>query len=52
MVKLEIMKRLNRAVAYADGGILCLATMHANGADQTVSRLLNFFPMDMREQVF
>lgn len=40
-----------QAVAYADGGILCLATMHANSADQAVSRLLNFFPMDMREQV-
>ena len=40
-----------QAVAYADGGILCLATMHANTADQAISRLLNFFPIEMREQV-
>jgi twitching motility protein PilU len=39
-----------QALAYADGGILCLATMHSNSADQAISRLLNFFPTEMREQ--
>lgn len=35
---------MESAIALAETGHLCLATLHANNADQTVDRILNFFP--------
>jgi len=32
------------AIAFAETGHLCLATLHSNNADQTIERILNFFP--------
>ena len=32
------------AIAYSETGHLCLATLHSNNANQTMDRILNFFP--------
>ena len=42
---------MEAALRYADTGHLCLTTMHATNADQTLDRLLNFFPSDAHNQV-
>jgi twitching motility protein PilU len=39
------------AMAYAETGHLCLSTIHANNANQTLDRILSFFPKDRREQL-
>ena len=36
------------AIAYAQSGHLCLATLHANNSYQTLNRILNFFPVEVR----
>ncbi len=35
---------MESAIAFAETGHLCLATLHSNNADQTLERILNFFP--------
>ncbi|HEY8010347.1 MAG TPA: PilT/PilU family type 4a pilus ATPase [Rudaea sp.] len=35
---------MEAAVAFSETGHLCLATLHSNNADQTLERVLNFFP--------
>ncbi len=35
---------MEAAVAFSETGHLCLATLHSNNADQTMERVLNFFP--------
>jgi len=42
---------MQAALRYADTGHLCLTTMHATNAYQTLDRLLNFFPSDAHNQV-
>lgn len=42
---------MESALRYADTGHLCLTTLHATNADQTLDRLLNFFPSDAHNQV-
>lgn len=42
---------MEHAVAYADTGHLCLATMHANNASQAFERIINLFPETKREQI-
>ena len=42
---------MQAAIAYAETGHLCLATMHANNADQALDRILNFFPEAARPQL-
>lgn len=39
------------AVAFAETGHLCVATLHANSANQALDRIINFFPEDRREQL-
>jgi len=34
---------MEAAIAFAETGHLCLATLHSNNADQTLERVLNFF---------
>lgn len=38
------METMKHAIAYAETGHLCLATLHSNNANQTLDRILNFFP--------
>lgn len=42
---------MKHAISYAETGHLCLATLHANNANQTMDRVLNFFPEDARQQL-
>lgn len=39
------------AIAYAETGHLCLSTLHANNANQTLDRVINFFPETARHQL-
>ena len=39
------------AVAFAETGHLCLATLHSNSANQALDRIINFFPEDRRQQL-
>lgn len=38
-------------VQFAETGHLCLATLHANSANQALDRIINFFPEERREQL-
>ncbi len=42
---------MKHALMYAETGHLCVSTLHANSADQTMDRILNFFPLDARNQI-
>jgi twitching motility protein PilU len=39
------------AVQFAETGHLCLATLHANSANQALDRIINFFPEEKRSQL-
>lgn len=39
------------AVAFAETGHLCLATLHANNSNQALDRIINFFPEERRNQL-
>ncbi|MCH7744358.1 MAG: PilT/PilU family type 4a pilus ATPase [Proteobacteria bacterium] len=43
---------MNHAVVFAETGHLCLATLHANNANQALDRIINFFPADRHDQVW
>ena len=42
---------MDHAVAFAETGHLCLATLHANSANQALDRVINFFPEERRQQL-
>lgn len=42
------MEGMKNALAYAETGHLCLATLHANNANQALERVISFFPEDAR----
>ncbi len=42
---------MEHAVAFAETGHLCLATLHANSANQALDRIINFFPEERRGQL-
>ncbi len=42
---------MDYAVAFAETGHLCLATLHANSANQAIDRIINFFPEERRPQL-
>ena len=42
---------MDHAIAFAETGHLCLATLHANNANQAMDRIINFFPEDRRGQL-
>jgi twitching motility protein PilU len=42
---------MESAVAFAETGHLCLATLHANSANQALDRAINFFPEERRDQL-
>lgn len=49
----EIRERevMEHALAFAETGHLCMATLHANNANQAIDRVLNFFSTEKRAQV-
>jgi twitching motility protein PilU len=42
---------MDHAVAFAETGHLCMATLHANSANQALDRMINFFPEERRAQL-
>jgi twitching motility protein PilU len=42
---------MEHAIAFAETGHLCLGTLHANNANQTIDRIINFFPEERRNQL-
>jgi twitching motility protein PilU len=42
---------MEHAIAFAETGHLCLATLHSNNANQALDRVINFFPEDRRAQL-
>ena len=49
----EIRERetMDYAIAFAETGHLCLATLHANSTNQALDRIINFFPEERRSQL-
>ncbi|WP_248769502.1 PilT/PilU family type 4a pilus ATPase [Pseudomonas sp. MWU12-2345] len=43
---------MGHALAFAETGHLCLATLHAPNADQALERIINFFPVDRHPQIW
>ncbi len=43
---------MDYGIAFAETGHLCLATLHANNANQALDRIINFFPADRHDQVW
>jgi twitching motility protein PilU len=42
---------MEHALAFAETGHLCMGTLHANNANQTLDRVVNFFPDERKPQV-
>lgn len=40
---------MSAAIAYAQSGHLCIATMHANNSYQALNRILSFYPVEVRQ---
>jgi len=43
---------MDAAIAFAETGHLCLATLHSNNTNQTMERILNFFPPERHRQIY
>ena len=42
---------MKHAISYAETGHLCLSTLHANNANQTFDRIINFFGDEAKQQL-
>ena len=42
---------MEHAIVFSETGHLCMATLHANSANQALDRIVNFFPEERREQL-
>ena len=51
MGELRDRETMEHAVAFSETGHLCMATLHANSANQALDRIINFFPEDRRTQL-
>src|SRR5712672_3463586 len=45
------LETMEHAIAFAETGHLCLATLHANSTNQALDRIINFFPEERRQQL-
>lgn len=43
---------MEAAIAFAETGHLCLATLHSNSANQALERVMNFFPPERHAQIY
>ena len=43
---------MKQAITFAETGHLCLATLHANNANQALDRVIHFFPADQHSQIW
>ncbi len=51
MGEIRDQESMMHALQFAETGHLCLATLHANNANQALDRVINFFPEERRQQV-
>jgi twitching motility protein PilU len=51
MGEIRDMETMDHAMAFAETGHLCLATLHANSANQAIDRIINFFPQARHKQL-
>ena len=51
MGELRDRETMEHAVSFAETGHLCMATLHANSANQALDRVINFFPEERRPQL-
>ncbi len=42
---------MDHAISFSETGHLCMATLHANSANQALDRIINFFPEERRQQL-
>ncbi|QHI98389.1 PilT/PilU family type 4a pilus ATPase [Xylophilus rhododendri] len=42
---------MEHAISFSETGHLCLATLHANSANQAIDRIINFFPEERHQQL-
>lgn len=45
-------KTMEAAIAFAETGHLCFATLHSNNANQAMERIMNFFPPERHSQIY
>lgn len=45
------LETMRHAITYAETGHLCLSTLHANNSNQTLDRIVNFFPDSAHKQL-
>jgi len=43
---------MGAAITFAETGHLCLATLHSNNANQTIERIINFFPVERHPEIY
>jgi twitching motility protein PilU len=43
---------MEAAITFAETGHLCLATLHSNNANQSIERIINFFPPVRHDQIY
>jgi twitching motility protein PilU len=49
--EIRSMETMEYAMAFADTGHLCVATMHANNANQAIERIMHLAPSDQHEKL-
>jgi twitching motility protein PilU len=49
--EIRTQETMQYAIAFAETGHLCLATLHANNANQALDRIINFFPVHHHQQL-
>lgn len=50
--EIRTLETMEHALTFAETGHLCLATLHANNANQALDRIINFFPLERHPQVW
>jgi pilus retraction protein PilT len=43
---------MEAAITFAETGHLCLGTLHSNNANQSIERIMNFFPVERHAQIY
>ncbi|NQU32118.1 MAG: PilT/PilU family type 4a pilus ATPase [Bacteroidetes bacterium] len=43
---------MEAAITFAETGHLCMGTLHSNNANQTLERIINFFPAERHPQIY
>ncbi len=49
--EIRAQETMEHAIAFSETGHLCLSTLHANNTNQTLDRIINFFPADQRDHI-